>query len=322
MERAETAGSVVRAIEPAEVRLRVRRRSGGSRGRGPHDTRSWVLLSVPALLVLGSFYLVPLLANLALAFTDWSGFKSGIHFIGLQNFGDLAALELLTRPVVLTLIYAIVAMAALNGGGLALALALEEKNRFNVFLRTVFFTPVLLSSIAVGFLWRGYLDPDGPANALLSNLTGMDVHIAWLAEPSFSIVVLALIDSWKWLGFSTLIYIAGLNAIPKDLKDAARVDGAGAGRLFWDIKRPLLAPAVTFNFVIGLIGSLNAFDTIMATTRGGPGTSTTVLNIVIWKQFTGGMYSLASSATLTVTILIIAIAVPVILLLRRREIQA
>jgi ABC-type sugar transport system permease subunit len=274
------------------------------------------------LLVNGLFYLVPLLANLALAFTDWSGFRNGIHFIGLQNFADLAELDLLTHPIAVTLVYAVVAMVAQNVFGLALALALEDNNRINVFLRSVFFTPVLLSSIAVGFIWQGYLHPAGPANALLSRVTGNDVQIAWLALPTFSIVVVALIDAWKWLGFSTLIFIAGLNAIPRELKDAARVDGAGRWQMFWNLKRPLLAPAFTFNIVIALIGSLSAFDVVMATTRGGPGTTTTVLNVLVWQQFTGGRYAFASATTVTVTAIILIVAVPLILFLRRREVQA
>lgn len=313
---------MAQAIEHEEVNTPVQLQSGTRERRRRGALRSWLLLAVPALILIGIFYLTPLLSNLALAFTDWSGFRNGIHFIGLKNFADLAELNLLTRPIIVTLIYAVVAMVAQNVFGLALALALEHNNRINVILRSVFFTPVLLSSIAVGFIWRGYLDPSGPANSLLSGLTGSDVRIAWLALPTFSIVVVALIDAWKWLGFSTLIFIAGLNAIPRELKDAARADGASRWQMFWNIKRPLIAPAFTFNIVIALIGSLSAFDVIMATTRGGPGTTTTVLNILVWQQFTGGRYGFASSTTVTVTLLIVAIAVPVILFLRRREIQA
>jgi len=319
-----TTGPEAPATEPVAPRARIRRRrdTAASRADRKRELGAWVWLAVPALSVMVLFYLIPLVANLTLAFTDWSGFKSDVNWIGLRNFSNLAELDLLTRPVILTLIYAAVSMVAQNVGGLSLALALEDKNRTNLFLRSVFFTPVLLSSVAVGFVWRGYLDPGGPANTLLSNLTGNDVRIAWLAQPSFTIIVVALIDAWKWLGFSTLIYIAGLNAIPKELKDAARVDGAGRRRLFWDIKRPLLAPAFTFNITIALIGSLSAFDTIVATTRGGPGSSTTVLSILVWRQFAGGQYAFATSASLTVTLLILLVAVPVILFLRRREVEA
>ena len=290
--------------------------------RDRRDLRSWLWLAAPALLLMALFYLAPLLANLVLAFTDWSSFKNEIGVVGLRNFEDLAAQDLLVRPLLLTVTYAVVGMVAQNAVGLALALILEGANRVNVFFRSVFFTPVLLSSVAVGFVWRGYLAPSGPANAMLGALTGTDVRIAWLAEPAFTIIVVSLIDAWKWFGFSTLIYIANLVAIPTELKDSARVDGANRWQLFWNVKRPLLGPALTFNITLTLIGAMSAFDVIMATTRGGPGTSTTVLNILMLRQYGNGLYGFATSTTLTVTLLVLIVAIPLITFLRRREVEA
>ena len=290
--------------------------------RDRRDLRSWLWLAAPALLLMALFYLAPLLANLVLAFTDWSSFKNEIGVVGLRNFEDLAAQDLLVRPLLLTVTYAVVGMVAQNAVGLALALILEGANRVNVFFRSVFFTPVLLSSVAVGFVWRGYLAPSGPANAMLGALTGTDVRIAWLAEPAFTIIVVSLIDAWKWFGFSTLIYIANLVAIPTELKDSARVDGANRWQLFWNVKRPLLGPALTFNTTLTLIGAMTAFAVIMATTRGGPGTSTTVLNILMLRQYGNGLYGFATSTTLTVTLLVLIVAIPLITFLRRREVEA
>ena len=290
--------------------------------RDRRDLGSWLWLAAPALLLMALFYLGPLLVNLVLAFTDWSIFKNEIGVVGLRNFEDLAAQDLLVRPLLLTVTYAVVGMVAQNAVGLALALILEGANRVNVFFRSVFFTPVLLSSVAVGFVWRGYLAPSGPANAMLGALTASDVRIAWLAEPAFTIIVVALIDSWKWFGFSTLIYIANLVAIPTELKDSARVDGANRWQLFWNVKRPLLGPALTFNITLTLIGAMSAFDVIMATTRGGPGTSTTVLNILMLRQYGNGLYGFATSTTLTVTLLVLIVAIPLITFLRRREVEA
>ena len=290
--------------------------------RDRRDLGSWLWLAAPALLLMALFYLGPLLVNLVLAFTDWSSFKNEIGVVGLRNFEDLAAQDLLVRPLLLTVTYAVVGMVAQNAVGLALALILEGANRVNVFFRSVFFTPVLLSSVAVGFVWRGYLAPSGPANAMLGALTGTDVRIAWLAEPAFTIIVVSLIDAWKWFGFSTLIYIANLVAIPTELKDSARVDGANRWQLFWNVKRPLLGPALTFNITLTLIGAMSAFDVIMATTRGGPGTSTTVLNILMLRQYGNGLYGFATSTTLTVTLLVLIVAIPLITFLRRREVEA
>jgi len=275
---------------------------------------------LPALLVLGLFYLGPVIANLVLAFSDWSGYKSQIEFTGLQNFRDLAARNLIISPVLLTLTYAIVGMVSQIALGLVLALALESASRINTLFRSAFFLPVLLSSIAVGFIWRGYLEPEGPFNAFIGALAGQDVTVAWLAEPAFTILIVALIDSWKSVGFTTLVFIAGLIAIPTDLKAAARVDGATSWQVFRFVKWPLLGPAVTFNVVLALIGALSAFDTIMATTRGGPGTATTVLNVQMLSQYASGLYGFATATSLTIAILVVIISVPLIIYLRRREV--
>lgn len=299
-------------------RMRGRRVHLGSRIPLRH---SWLWLAAPALLVLALFYLGPLIANLILAFTDWSGFKSSIEFVGLKNFNDLVARDLIVRPVLLTITYAVVGMVSQIAVGLVLALALERSGLLNTFFRSVFFIPVLLSSVAVGFIWRGYLEPEGPFNAFLGPLVGQDLQVAWLAEPTITIIVVALIDSWKFVGFSTLVFIAGLVAIPSDLKEAARVDGANPWQVLRWVKWPLLGPAVTFNVVIALIGALSAFDVILATTRGGPGTSTTVLNVQMLRQYAQGLYGFATSTSLTIALLVVAIAIPLIVYLRRREVS-
>ncbi|MEW5816007.1 MAG: sugar ABC transporter permease, partial [Spirochaetota bacterium] len=179
--------------------------------------------------------------------------------------------KMFLRPIILTMLYAATCMMAENVAGLSLALALEQTNRINGFFRSLFFVPVLLSPVTVGYIWRGLLDPAGVFNRVLSTiLPGIDIKIAWLGIPSITIFIVALIEAWKWSGFSTLVYIAGLASIPDSFKEAARAEGTNEWYIFWKIKRPMLAPAFTFNITITLIGSMNAFDTIMATTRGGP----------------------------------------------------
>lgn len=283
--------------------------------------RQWLLLLVPTLVLVAVIYLVPLIANGVLAFTDWSGFKSEIDFIGFQNFVDLAAQNAFVRPVTLTVLYALTAMVVQNGVGLSVALALEETSGLNSFFRSVFFFPVLLSAVAAAYLWRGLLQPNGPVNALISAIVPGEFDFAWLGSTTLAIFIVGAIDGWKWLGFATLVYIAGLKAVPTELKQAARVDGASSNQVFWHIKRPLLAPAFTFNVTITFIGSLSAFETILATTRGGPGDATRVLNIMMLRQFGVGFFGLAASTTLMLTILIILIAIPLVWWLRSRELQ-
>ncbi len=133
--------------------------------------------------------------------------------------------------------------------------------------------------------------------------------------------MVSLIDAWKWSGFFTLIYIAGLNGIPKELIDASRIDGASAWKRFWQIQFPLLAPAFTLQCRRDARPAPSrAPDVILATATGGPGSATTVLNIALWKQWSTGMFGTASALGFTVTVMVVVTAIPLVWWLRRREV--
>ena len=131
-----------------------------------------------------------------------------------------------------------------------------------------------MSALAVGYVFQALLKPDGAVNGIIGFFLGHPVDIAWLGSTTWTIVVVALIHAWKWMGLSMLIYLAGLKTINQDLLEAARLDGADWWTTFRLIRFPLLAPAVTFNVATALLGSMNGFDIVQATTDGGPGGTT------------------------------------------------
>ena len=133
--------------------------------------------------------------------------------------------------------------------------------------------------------------------------------------------MLALIDAWKSSGITTLVFIAGINSIPRELLEAGSIDGANAWQRFWVIIVPLLAPAFTFNIVITLIGSFGIYDLIMATTQGGPGSSTRSINFLLRTQWTDGNFGAGSALGMALNVLIIVTAIPLLLWLRSREIR-
>jgi raffinose/stachyose/melibiose transport system permease protein len=180
---------------------------------------------------------------------------------------------------------------------------------------------VLIAPVSAGYIWGAILAPSGPLNAAIG-LIEPGFSYAWLGHSGSALVSVAFIDAWKWSGLITLVYIAGLNAIPASLMEAATLDGANAWARFWKIRFPLLAPAFTFTVVVTLLGALSAFDIVMATTRGGPGTATTVLNVAMFTQYGSGFFGSASSLSLVVTALVLLIGVPLIAYLRRREVEA
>ena len=268
---------------------------------------------LPALAVITVFYVVPNLLDFALAFTNWSTYSDTIRFTGLTNFRELLQQGALTNDLRVTIEYAVVVMVVQNLAGLALALALEKANRVNGFFRSVFFVPVLVSPLAAGYVFKAILADSGPLNSLLG------IHFSWLGSPDWTIIVVATVNAWKYMGINMLVYIAGLNAIPAELIEAAKVEGATWWQTVRRIKFPLLAPALTFNVVATLIGAFNTFDIVFAMTQGGPGIYTQVLNAFIQQEYAQGFYGFSIAMGLLLLGLVCIVAFPALFMLRRRE---
>ncbi|MEV7692765.1 sugar ABC transporter permease [Microbacterium sp. NPDC089189] len=285
--------------------------------RAKQDHPMWFL--IPALVVLTVFFVVPTLYNFVYAFTNWSSFKSSIDFVGWDNFVALFSNGSLVNALVVTLIYAVLVAIFQNVFGLGLALLLERDTRINRAVRVAFFVPVIMSALAVGYIFQAILKPDGAVNGIIGFFFGRDVEIAWLGSTTWTIVVVALIHAWKWMGLSMLIYLAGLKTISADVLEAARLDGAGFWTTLRTIRFPLLAPAVTFNVATALLGSMNGFDIVQATTAGGPGGTTELLNIFIFRTFGQGLFAQATTMSLVLFLMVSVLAFPVIRFLRKRE---
>ncbi|MFI6296524.1 carbohydrate ABC transporter permease [Nonomuraea sp. NPDC050790] len=275
---------------------------------------AWLPWALPAIVLVTVFFVAPFLLNVRFAFSSWTSFRAEITWNGLENLSTLIDQDLLANAVTVTVLYAILCMAIQNTVSLSLALALQRTSRINTVFRSAFFLPTLISPLAAGYIWRGLLAPDGAVNGFLG------IEWAWLGEPATALVVVAFIDAWKWSGLITLVYIAGLNSIPKSLLESATVDGAGAWTRFRRVVFPMLAPALTFNVAVTLVGALSAYDVIAATTGGGPGDHTRALNVVMRQQWGQGFFGSASALGFTVTLLVIATAVPLVWWLRRREV--
>ncbi|NEM90948.1 sugar ABC transporter permease [Galbitalea soli] len=274
---------------------------------------------MPALAVLVVFFFVPTAFNFIYAFTDWSSFKSSIGFVGFDNIVALLGNGSLLGDLRITLVYAVLVAIFQNLFGLILALVLERDTRINRIARVAFFVPVVMSALAVGYIFQALLKPTGALNGIIGAVVGHPVSIAWLGSTSWTIVVVALIHAWKWMGLSMLIYLAGLKTISEDVVEAARLDGAGWWSSFRLIRFPLLAPAITFNVATALLGSMNGFDIVQATTQGGPGGTTELLNIFIFRTFGQGLFAQATTMSLSLFLMVAILAFPVIRFLRKRE---
>lgn len=272
-----------------------------------------LFMAVPAILLFGVFFLYPLSQGIGISLTDSNGVTTP-NFVGLQNFADFFRDDRARTDVRNTIYFALGSAPLLNVFGLLYALLLDKKMAGRAIVRAIVYLPAVISPLIMGYIWyfilqpgRGYL-----AHALGElGLGFMDVN--WLGESSSALIVLIVVNVWQYVGMTMIVYLAGLQSIPGDLYEAARIDGAGGGSLFRHITLPLLYPSIKINVVTNIIGSLSVFEIIVALTDGGPGYSTESLSIYIMRMLYG---SFTGYSTAVALILFVIIIIPVFVFLR------
>jgi raffinose/stachyose/melibiose transport system permease protein len=274
----------------------------------------WFLL--PAVVIYAVLFLAPTFSSFYFSLTRWSLFK--IEFIGLENFTTFFDEPYLYQSLIHTLTYAVLTSGAKVVLGLLLGVLLTSPIVGRGYLRNVVFFPVLVSTVGVGLTFAVLLNPsDGLVNEVLEFL---GVHgPGWLTDPNLALISVALVDIWRGVGLATLIYIAGIVAIPQDYYEAARMDGAGPLATFRHVTLPLAWPATTTVIILSLIGGLRSFDLIWTMTRGGPGFTSDVLASIVFKQYQAGFYGLSTAGNVVLFLLVTAIILPLNWFLSRRE---
>ena len=273
---------------------------------------------LPAAVIFFVFFVVPTFSSFFFSLTRWD--LSTWEFIGLDNYVAFFQESALITGLKNTLIYAVVTCGLKVVLGMALALLLTSQIIARGFLRSVVFFPVLVSTIGVGLTFQVLMDPSaGLINKSLA-LVGINGP-AWLVDPKFALLSVALVDVWKGVGLATVIFIAGIVSIPREYFEASSVDGASAFQRFWKIILPLSRPAITTVIILALIGGLRTFDLIWAMTRGGPGFTSDVIASVIYKQYQAGFYGLSTAGNVVLFILVTGIVFPLFHFLTRREVD-
>jgi multiple sugar transport system permease protein len=265
------------ARPPVATRVGWRRRF-----MGRSNERVGYLFILPSFLHLLVFLLVPIGFSLYLSFHDWNGPRfQNAPFIGLENYRFLAGDARFWQAMRNTGYYTLLAVPLGMVASLLVAVVLNQRLRGVHFFRTLFFMPVVSSWVAVSIVWITLLDPSvGIVNYLLTRV-GLP-GVFWLEDPRWAMPALVIIAIWKGLGFSMVVWLAGLQAIPAELQEAAAIDGASRWQTFWRITLPLLAPTTFFLAITGVIGSFQVFAPMYVITQGGPLEST---NVVVYEIY-------------------------------------
>ena len=273
-----------------------------------HATPPW-WFALPAMLLFAFVVLVPSARGIYYAFTDWDGLDPSLSFIGLDNFRQMSRDPDAVQAIRHTLLIAVSITIIQNGVGLLLALGVNTMIRSRNVLRVFLFAPAVITPIVTAYLWRNLLGPDGAVNSLLSAVGLSSWQQDWLGDPQLALWSVVGVIVWQFAGYSMVIFLAGLQSVPREIYEAADMDGAGPVRRFWSVTRPLLAPAFTVNLMLSIIGGIKLFDQVYALTNGGPGHATDTISTLIYKDaFTLGEfgYSIALAVVLTIIVAIVS----------------
>ncbi|MGP3982508.1 carbohydrate ABC transporter permease [Streptomyces sp. KR80] len=317
-ERPPAGGLSAAPGDGAGAAHRATRRRAGRRA-------SWsyaLVFASPGLLVYACFVLAPILLSFGYSLTNADLFHHDVQFIGARNYTTLLGDEAFLRSLRVTTVLTLIIVILPNAGGVAVAMLLDRRGWLYNALRSVFFVPVVLSSVVVSVVWMAMLSDEGLINTLLHGL-GVASPPGWLSDPDLALYTIGFVISWQMLGFCSVVYLAGLQSVPKELLEAAEIDGAGVWLRFRKVTWPMLAPAMTLNTVMLLITGFKAYDHVQVLTAGGPGlgTTATLAFNVIQTGFTENRTGLSSAMAVLMLVIVAVVSSLVLHVLKRREVD-
>ncbi len=285
--------------------------------KGPFENKTLAAcLVIPAVSVMVFAMLIPLGFSIYYSLTDWSGF--GVYrFIGLENYREiLMDDEVFWRALWNTLLLMLVTILVQNPIAFALAAVLAHvSKRLSKLLRTIYFVPAVLSLVIIARMWVNIFNPTyGVLNKALAAVGLESLAVSWLSDPRTAIWAVIFIIVWQGFGWALLFFYAGLMTVPRDLEEAARVDGAGWFATYTYIVIPYLLPVIGAVVIIDVISSMKQMELILLSTAGGPGQLTQFLGVYLYqKAFAAGEYGYGNA----LSVLFVAISIGLTLLVRR-----
>ncbi len=280
-----------------------------------------VLFSLPAIVLVCLMMYLPFILSGYYSLTEWNGISKEARFIGVSNFKTIfLESEDFLGSLWFTARYTFFFVIFSNVFAIALAVVLTKKFRAANFFRGIFFIPYIMSMTIVGFIWK-FIFTSGFEK--LYEITEWNLwNLSWLGDTSLVFYSVAFVGVWQSLGFYIVLYIAGLQAVPSDVLEAAVVDGATGRQKFFKVTLPLLGPSFTTCIFMSLTNGLKVFDIILALTKGGPGTATNSVTLQIYKEaFTSNNYGLGSAESIVYFLFVLIITQLVLKAFSRKEVD-
>lgn len=270
-------------------------------------SKTHLLMIIPVIILFFAFNTLPLIIGAFYSFTNYRGYGSW-DFVGLRNYIDMFSDTRVWNSYIFTFKYAIAGTVLVNIISLLMALALNSKVRFKSALRGVYFIPNILGGLIVGYIFSFIFTYIIPVVGETLNIELIKNSI--LADERFAWVGVLVVGVWQAVAMNTIIYISGLQTIPTDVYEAAKIDGSGAFYTFRKITLPLLIPFISINLVLSTKNMLMVFDQIMSLTKGGPAQSTESISYLIYRNgMDGGQFGFQSANAVLFFVLIVTISV-------------
>ncbi len=298
-------------VIPTSVRYERKKRNTNS--------IQYFLLLLPPLIFFVVAMIIPLLMGVYNSFTDWDGISLEKNWIGFANYLEILKDEMFLNSFKFTVIFMIFNTLIQNVAAFVFAVMLDSSIKAKNFYRTIIFAPVLLSPILVGQIWTKMYGTILPS---INEILGWSLNLKLFSSPDTVLTGLVIANNWQWIGYWMLIYLAGLQAVPKDIYEACTVDGGNWWQKFRHITIPMVAPSFTICTIGIATGSLKVFELIVASTGGGPGDSSKSTIMYIYDSaFMSQQSSYASAMSVVFMLVLLVFAYIQLKVLRKREVE-
>ena len=288
-----------------------RPRRSTRRFRAAQKAAPFVFLA-PAILLLALFLLYPLVSSFRLSFVDWNGLGDGAVFVGFKNWTRLMGDTLFWRSAWHNVLLAVFSIVVQLPMAVVLAVVLDEASKGSRLLKILYFLPLLMSSVALGVLFKNIYDPNfGPINGILDAMGLYGWTQDWLGDPRMALGSVIAVVSWQHIPFYMVLFLAALSSFPREITEAARLDGASGRTIFWRLKLPHLQGTFRTAVLLAVIGSMRYFDLIYVMTGGGPENASEVMATYMYRTVFAS-FELGYGSTIASAMFIIIMAIAVI----------